>query len=480
MVRRLPASLVLTLAFLLVLVASLIAGALLVRSILTTSFANAERIRATRILVGDALRAQLDEETGVRGYAVVRDAVLLEPYYEGRATLPQFLDRIGVASKKLHLDEALPKLADARQTNRRWLRRFAYPTIVSKKRGHVLELHSKVLVDRFRDDMLAIDAALAGREMAGDARAQRAIAWANFFALAAVLAVVAAAALFTVGQYRLAARLEQQRVEAERQERRAAAIRAAYETEKRIADTLQEAFAQRVLPEPPSVRLSATYVPATEEAKVGGDWYDAVELSQDRVLLAIGDVAGHGIDAAVAMNAARQMLISSALIDPTPGKILERVNKGLFAGEAPMITAIAGVLDARTCEFAYAAAGHPAPVLLEPGLRARFLESGSLPLGIDPNAAYATHVVRSMPGAILVLYTDGAIEYSRNVVEGETLLLLAVENAALASGDDPARAIHDAIFDRHRVSDDVAILTIHFLEPTAAVISASSALRRTA
>ncbi len=79
-----------------------------------------------------------------------------------------------------------------------------------------------------------------------------------------------------------------------------------------------------------------------------------------------------------------------------------------------------------------------------------------MPLGIDARAAYPTHRVKSVPGVMLVLYTDGAIEHSRNVLEGETLLLEAVEAAAENRADDPAKAICDGIFSRHRVSDDVA------------------------
>src|SRR5580704_7939427 len=345
--RRPPAALLATLGFLLLLVILLVAGALLVRSILTESFANAERIRAARIVLSNVLRAQLDEETGVRGYAVAHDPLLLEPYYQGRASLPMLLSRVKSVSQTLQLNEAMPLISDAVETNRRWLRQDL-PLLYSRKRGHVLELRGKVLIDRFRADVHGIDVALARREVLGDVRAQRAIVWANFFALAAVLAVAAAAALYTVQEYRLGVRLERERDNAERQRRKSAEMRAAYETEKRIADTLQEAFAARSLPELPTLRLSAAYVAATEEAKVGGDWYDALPLSQDRVMLAIGDVTGHGIEAAVAMNKARQMLIGCALVDPTPGHVLARVNAELVAERSPMITAVAGLVDART------------------------------------------------------------------------------------------------------------------------------------
>jgi len=464
------------------LVGVLVAGGVLVRSILTTSYTDAEDVRAARIATGDAVRAQLDEETGVRGYTAVRDPLLLEPYFRGRAALPQLLRRVRSTGAVLGIRDAARLVGDAEATNRRWLRKVAFPLLLAKRRnGHVLELHGKILVDRFRRDLDAIDAGLVQRERQGDARAERAIALANVFAVVAVLAVILAAALFTIQQYRLARRLEQERRTSEQQRRRAAEIRAAYEAEKRIADTLQGALAQRVLPELPGVRLSATYLPATEEAKIGGDWYDALQMSDDRVLLAIGDVAGHGIEAAVAMNKTRQMLISSALVDQTPGRILERVNAELVAAGFPMITAVAGLVDARSFKFTYAAAGHPAPVLVEPGCRARFLEVGELPLGINSDAAYATHSVRSVPGAMLVLYTDGVIEHTHDVLEGETMLLDAVEAAAQRAGDDPAKDIRDEIFEHHRVADDVAILTIHFLNPAAAAgIPDAAQLRRTA
>jgi serine phosphatase RsbU (regulator of sigma subunit) len=259
-------------------------------------------------------------------------------------------------------------------------------------------------------------------------------------------------------------RLEQERGKAEAERRRSAEIRAAYEAEKRIAETLQGAFVQNVLPKPAMLRLGATYLPAADEGKIGGDWYDAFELPGDRVLLAIGDVAGHGIDAAVAMNATRQLVMSCALIDPRPGPVLERVNAELLRNQSPLVTAMAALVHAGTREFDYAVAGHPPAVLWEPGRGARFLEVGSVPLGVLGSAVYRTHRVRSMPGALLVLYTDGAIEHSRDAVAGEELLLAAVESAAQASPANIATAIRSRIFDERKAADDVAILTVRFAE----------------
>jgi serine phosphatase RsbU (regulator of sigma subunit) len=208
-------------------------------------------------------------------------------------------------------------------------------------------------------------------------------------------------------------------------------------------------------------------VPATEQAKIGGDWYDALQLSEDRVLVAIGDVTGHGIEAVIAMNKARQLLISYALIDATPAGVLERVNFDLVRGKSPLITAICGIIDTRTREFAYGCAGHPPPVVVEPRGHAKLLDFGSLPLGVAAKADYRTSRMQLAPGAMLVLYTDGLIEHSRDLALGEAALLEAAEAVAGLAGPEPAEEIRDRIFRDRKVGDDVAILTVRFAENSA-------------
>jgi len=127
-----------------------------------------------------------------------------------------------------------------------------------------------------------------------------------------------------------------------------------------------------------------------------------------------------------------------------------------------LITAICGVIDTRTREFAYACAGHPPPVVVESQGHAKLLEFGSLPLGVAVKPAYVTSRVRLGAGAMVVLYTDGLIEYSRDLDEGEAALLKAAEAAAVLPAADPAVEIRDRIFRDRKVTDDVAILTVRF------------------
>jgi serine phosphatase RsbU (regulator of sigma subunit) len=461
MVTRVHAPLVFTLVLLLLLIVSLVIGGRLLQTIVRTSFQNAEGIRATRMLLVHVVNEQLDEETGIRGYAAVHQAILLEPYYEGRSAFPSSVRRLRRALLERNQTQALLTLDDAVYVNRRWEEHVAAPSRSTKRGSSYLALHGKWLIDRFRIDMARIDALLAQQEVRSDARAEAAIPWIGIFAAAAVVIVVLATVLFSIQQYSLGLRLEGER--------------AAREAERRIADTLQEAFLQRVFPTLPAVSFSATYLPATEEAKVGGDWYDALQLSADRVLLAIGDVTGHGIEATIAMNRARQLLIASALIDPNPQRILERVNRQIVRESGAFITAIAGVIDTRSYEFAYAAAGHPPPVLYEPDRRARLLEFGGMPLGVVAGTVYRTQRLQTVPGAMIVLYTDGVIEYSHDLVAGEAALLEAVEAAADEAQADAATAIRDHVFGSREIADDVAILTVRFADSPFGVARAGEA-----
>ena len=224
-----------------------------------------------------------------------------------------------------------------------------------------LELHGKTLVDRFRVDAATIYTALSRRTTLLNAKANRALALVAIFAASAISVLVFASLIFAVQQHKFGLRLEEQRARGERERRKSAEIRSAYEAEKRLADTLQEALFQEDFPDLPTLSFSATYVPASEEAKIGGDWYDAVQLPDGRVLLAIGDVTGHGIEAVVAMSRARQLLIRSALLDADPATILKRANVELIKRKSPFITAIIAVVDTRSFAFTYAVAGHPPP-----------------------------------------------------------------------------------------------------------------------
>jgi serine phosphatase RsbU (regulator of sigma subunit) len=458
---RTPARpLLITAVVLAFIVPAVLIGGLLERAYVGRAFASAEQTRAARATALAALRYQLDEETGLRGYTSTHDRAFLDPFYVGSGKLALALTTLGQQTAALN-DGSASLALDAAEINALWVRTVATPLRTGTAHDdYATQLRGKALVDRFRHDINAIADDLLARELAVDASARQAIDRIFLITLAAVVVIVLASGSFAIAQSRLAARLDAQRARADEAARRNAELRAAYAAEKRIADTLQDAFVQRPLPDHPLLSFSATYVPASDEAKVGGDWYDAIELSDQRVMFSLGDVEGHGIEAAVSMSRTRQALITSALVGTNPVEILDRVNRELVRTTARMVTAVIGFADAATYQFVYATAGHPPPVLLEPGRLPRMLACGGLPLGVLPDAKYSLVRVQSVPGAQLVLYTDGAVEHSRDVIEGEAMLLGAVASAAKSR--DFASKIHDAIFADRAVGDDVAILTIGF------------------
>jgi serine phosphatase RsbU (regulator of sigma subunit) len=338
------------------------------------------------------------------------------------------------------------------------------PLIGTPGRHVAIELRGKRLVDRFRVDSSTIYTDLSRRTALATSRADRAIVLIGVFAAVGVVLVLVASLALIAQRRHVQAQLARQRALVERERQHSVEARAAYDAEKRLADTMQEALLQRDFPELPTMSFSAAYIPATEESRIGGDWYDALLLPEGRVLLAIGDVTGHGAEAVVAMNRARQVLTHSALIDADPAAVLRRSNLELIALGSPIITAISAVVDASAFEFAYAVAGHPPPILCEPGQRAKLLTPGSLPLGVSRATSYQTNIVHTVPGAMFVLYTDGATEYSRDILAGEAALLEAVESAVTQPRGQAANAIRERIFNFEQIADDVAILTIRLWE----------------
>jgi len=451
------------LVFLVLVVPILLGGGHLVSRVLRESFANSDARRAARTLNFTLLKDQLDEETGVRGFTSIADPEFLDPYAAARRDFPGKVSQLRGRLSLLAIPGAEALLDDAAGVNGQWLAQVAAPLLADPHtpEARVVQFRGKALIDRFRRDSERLDSALVAREQGDNRRLQSAIDNVSTLVFVAVSFVVLLAAVAAGAQSRLTARLEAARRRAEAEARANLELRTAFETEKRIADTLQDAFAQRPLPVVPTLVFSAAYIPATDETRVGGDWYDAVELGKGRVLFSLGDVEGHGIEAAVNMSRARQALISAALIDADPAAVLRRVN-GYLQSAGRMATAVAGYADAVSYEFVYATAGHPPPLLLLPGRRPALLDCGGLPLGVLEDCVYRTRRVQAVPGAVLVLYTDGAVEHSRDVLEGEALLVQAARRALENNVTDLAASIRTEIFGGRQVGDDVAILTIGF------------------
>jgi PAS domain S-box-containing protein len=236
-----------------------------------------------------------------------------------------------------------------------------------------------------------------------------------------------------------------------------------YDRERRASEAFQEAALPKALPTEPGVSFSAVYQAGSSEALVGGDWYDAFRLLDGRIVLSVGDVMGSGLDAAVMMSAVRQSIRGAAQIYPDPCAVLDAADRALRSGNPEaIVTAFVAVVDPFDHSITYASAGHPPPFLREEDGEIVKLSGSGPPLGLRPDQQEQTSQILSLPTrpSMLVLYTDGFTEVTRNIDEGEQLLGRLMESEHVLSAPDPAREIVATVTDQ--LHDDVAILVVRF------------------
>ncbi len=232
-----------------------------------------------------------------------------------------------------------------------------------------------------------------------------------------------------------------------------------YERERTTADALQHAMLPSQLPLLPDIRFSASYSAASESQRVGGDFYDAFELPDGRVALTIGDVTGHGLEAAVIMGEIRQALRAASFESADPSAILDRASRLLIAsGRSVFVTAIVGVLDPVTGRFAYATAGHPPP-LVDDGSELRRLPGAGLPIGLRDEQG-VDFALRLHAPCTLVMFTDGLMEFARDLDAGERRIENAIRNLAREDIDHLAAALMKEVLGEDEPTDDIAILTV--------------------
>jgi PAS domain S-box-containing protein len=233
-----------------------------------------------------------------------------------------------------------------------------------------------------------------------------------------------------------------------------------YQREHRVADALQSASLPQRLPQIEGIVMDAIYEPGHSEAQIGGDWYDAFALADGRVVVSIGDVAGSGLDAAVTMSNMRQIIRGIAQVHADPVLMLNSADRALRMDDPEgFVTAFVGVIDPIASTMVYASAGHLPPYIRRADGTLEELIFVDLPLGLRERMSIDASSVRVGDGDLLVFYTDGLVESSRDLESGVHML-----RATLA---DPQidRVAHPAAFIRKRAllesaRDDVAILTL--------------------
>ncbi len=237
-----------------------------------------------------------------------------------------------------------------------------------------------------------------------------------------------------------------------------------YQQQKQFADTMQRSLLPQSVPELPGLELGDAYE-SSARVEVGGDVYDFMELPDGRLAVALGDVTGHGIEAAADMAMAKFVFRSLAREHPEPSDFLQAANDVVVGEIAPgkFITMVYVVIDPRTGGLAVAGAGHPAPRLVGADGRVASLDARGLVLGIEHGQSYEEVGSAIDVGDAVVLYTDGVLEARR---EGELYGLerldrVLSDGAALPPGE-LARAVLDDCreFARGELADDCAVVVV--------------------
>lgn len=225
-----------------------------------------------------------------------------------------------------------------------------------------------------------------------------------------------------------------------------------------LADTLQRSMLPTSLPHLPGLLLGARYAPSTPGASVGGDFYDAFAMPDGRVLVAIGDVVGHGAEAATVMGQVRAAMRAVALQNADPAAVLAALDPFVrsLAAET-FVTASVGLIDEPAGTLTIADAGHPLPLLRRRDGSVAMLEpTVGPPLG--KSAPRSATEVGFDAGDLLLLFTDGLLDGAgaSPAASADRVRALVAERAEL----DPRR-LCALLLDRFGSgSDDVALLAV--------------------
>lgn len=187
----------------------------------------------------------------------------------------------------------------------------------------------------------------------------------------------------------------------------------ALQNELDVARKMQQDILPKSFPDSEAFDLYASMLPALS---VGGDFFDVYEFNDGRVGVAIADVSGKGVPAAMFMMASRTLLKACAAISTSPAAVVEQVNTMLSDENDAMtfVTLLYGIYDPRTKEFMYANGGHNPPVIVKPNMTTELLEStGGVALGVMQDFKYQENTVALEPGSMIVFYTDGVVEAER-------------------------------------------------------------------
>ncbi|MEU1181837.1 SpoIIE family protein phosphatase [Streptomyces sp. NPDC005820] len=251
-----------------------------------------------------------------------------------------------------------------------------------------------------------------------------------------------------------------------------------YDVEHARAQELQRGLLPRALPRLPAAGAAARYLPAGRGEDVGGDWYDLIPLSADRVALVIGDVMGHGITEAATMGRLRTAVRTLADLDMSPDELFSHLNDLVSDfGEDSYATCLYAVFDpvARSCTFCLA--GHPPPIVVRPDGTVHFPDvSPDPPLGAA-EPPFDTHQLDLSDENLLVLCTDGLVESAtRDIDQGLAQLRQVVSEAAAhtayfdpADRDGDSRRLEDLcdtvasalLPERGQTDDDAGLLIVH-------------------
>ncbi|MBD0347651.1 MAG: SpoIIE family protein phosphatase [Thermoleophilia bacterium] len=235
-----------------------------------------------------------------------------------------------------------------------------------------------------------------------------------------------------------------------------------YEQQKHFLEAMQRSLLPRTLPDVPALEIGSVYESAAR-LEVGGDVWDYMPLDERRLAVIVGDVSGHGVDAAADMAMAKFVFRSLAREHPEPGNFLAAAND-VVVGEIALgkfITMVYLTADGTTGDVVGAVAGHPPPRIVRAG-RVEAFGARGVALGVDAGQRYDAVRTRLAPSDAVVLYTDGVIEARRDGEQyGEARLdAVLAANADLPAGELAAAVVADCRAFAAELVDDCAVVVV--------------------